>query len=991
MSLSSGNLRLMCTGILVIVLAMHGFSCTLSSFFSSSLLLDVYIPQEIGALFSIPTVPSELLLFSPLAFPPSKNSMASTTVGVSPFLSPPSVLLLFLTFVSFSSSSPPNEIPYAEHCNSTVPESIPTRLLVHSSSFQLRQGYFSGGGDLLESDSSSRRSKPKSFQFRAEHLHQTQSTGIIQVRGTLILRGGNTRTLQNYTDSTDGSLVYYNTTVRKEAIFDLTGFWSRSSGKLCMVGRGSLEHAAGGSSLDLSAVLKLNYPEKSTIATSLVSGFVESLDATTSPSHFSSVQVLAYAQKKYEYTMISQANKSCSHHMFDEESAEFDSNSYCPILRRLQGQFFRLDYGSDCSRTNCGPFGTFGEIFMSWNLLQCTEEGRLHFYIGFSNVSKHPYNGFVPEKSLVGEGFWDPSGNRLCVMACHILNTQGDFLANASVGDCTIGFSLWFPVVLSIENTSSAVGHIWSNKSVSDAGYFSKVSFSSFGDNFGLVPGLKYKYTRLDTVKNLCVVNDVAQLEKRGYPDGRSFRDMKFGFGSKNAWGQATPISVGETLNQNADGWQYATLVSDDEIFHGHIHSFTATKPARTLVKPEQTHWNVSYKISYTFRGSTSDEYVSTEISAEGIYNAKTGKLCMVGCQYPSYAFAKKQGKGMNNTMDCEILINVQLPPLNTESGEIFNGTIKSTREYSDPLFFDPIEVSTYAFFRTAQTAVWRMDIEIVMVVISLTLSCIFIRMQFYHLKKHFPSISITMLVLLTLGHMIPLMLNFGALFYKTRNAQDFLYQSSGWIEANEVIVRVMTMVAFLLHFRLLQVAWSSRSAEESKKDLWVAEKRALILCLSLYLAGGLIAWFAHTRSFETRGHGSHYSIRRHRSLWEDLTSYCGLILDGFLLPQIIFNIFWNSKDKALTPFFYVGTTILRAVPHLYDAYRAHYYVPHLIWSYIYAGHDGDLYSTGWNIFIPCQGVLFAFLIYLQQRFGGDRVLPKRFRNPGEYERVLSP
>ncbi|KAG1335044.1 hypothetical protein COCNU_03G011630 [Cocos nucifera] len=368
--------------------------------------------------------------------------MASSAVRVSPFLSPPSIILFFLSFLSFSSSSPPNEIPYAQHCNSIVRESNPTRLLVHSSSFQLPHGYFSGGGHLLESDSSSGRSTPNSFRFRAEHLHQTQSTDIIQIRGTLIFRGGNTRTQRNYTDSMDGSLVRYNITVRKKAIFDLTGFWSKSSGKLCMVGRGVLEDAAGGSSLGLSAVLKLNYPEKSSITTSLVSGTVQSLDATNSPNHFSSIRILAYAQKKYEYAMISQADKSCSRRTFDEESVEFDSSSYCPILRRLQGQFFRLDYGSDCSSPNCGPFG-------------------------FSNVSNHRYDGFVPEKSLVAEGFWHPTGKRLCIMACRILDIQGDShsLATASAGDCSVGFNLWFPAVLSIKSTSSAVGYIWSDTS----------------------------------------------------------------------------------------------------------------------------------------------------------------------------------------------------------------------------------------------------------------------------------------------------------------------------------------------------------------------------------------------------------------------------------------------------------------------------------------------------------------------------------------------
>ncbi|ONK68730.1 uncharacterized protein A4U43_C05F15300 [Asparagus officinalis] len=238
------------------------------------------------------------------------------------------------------------------------------------------------------------------------------------------------------------------------------------------------------------------------------------------------------------------------------------------------------------------------------------------------------------------------------------------------------------------------------------------------------------------------------------------------------------------------------------------------------------------------------------------------------------------------------------------------------------------------------------------------------------------------MLAILTLGHMIPLVLNFEALFSRNHNQQNVLFRSGGWLQVNEVLVRVITMVAFLLLFYLLRVAWSSRSADEDKKGLWVAERKTLLFCLPLYAVGGLIALLVHLSSAGV------LEKTHHHSLWEDLLSYAGLILDNFLLPQFILNMFWNSKDKSLAPSFYVGTSFVRALPHVYDAYRAHHYIPHLSLSYIYASRDGDLYSSAWDIIIPCEVVVLVVIIYLQQRFGGASILPQRIKESGGYEMV---
>ncbi|GLT64059.1 hypothetical protein SLA2020_365740 [Shorea laevis] len=133
------------------------------------------------------------------------------------------------------------------------------------------------------------------------------------------------------------------------------------------------------------------------------------------------------------------------------------------------------------------------------------------------------------------------------------------------------------------------------------------------------------------------------------------------------------------------------------------------------------------------------------------------------------------------------------------------------------------------------------------MVLISTTLSCVFVALQIFHVNRNpdvLPFISLVMLLGLTLGHLVPLLLNFEALFLGTSSSRrNILRGSAGWFEANEVIVRVTGMVAFLLQSRLLQKTWSARwSNGSNQKSLWAAERKVAFVALPLYLAGALFS-----------------------------------------------------------------------------------------------------------------------------------------------------
>lgn len=745
-----------------------------------------------------------------------------------------------------------------------------------------------------------------------------------------------------------------------------------------MVGAGT-GRSKEGFSLNLSAVFKLNYPSTSNITSSVVSGILESLESAGSPNFFAPITVLAYAQRKYVYTQVSQAQSSCSglHDAVDQSMGFLDARqSICDSPGNLLRTRLKLEYGSHgCSERNCGPLSHslgFQPESLKFTSLNCADDGSIRAVILFSNYSALSSMMMLePGKSMVAEGSWDHAKNQLCLLACRI-KTVTEAQADKAVDECTVGMSLAFPAVLTIESRSSAVGHIWSNLNETSSGYFRSVRFQSFGYNREFDDGMRYKYTKMDVVKKSCMDGD-ADAHKSGkkrYPDPRNYRDLMFYLLVRTAEGKlgsgfANPVALGEKI------YQYNSL------------------DLPLLVAKDETIWNISYNFRHSYNLNSPFDYPDAEdTSAEGIYNTRTGMICMVGCRSSSL---EKQGSNLDSK-DCSILINMQIPPLNSEIGDILNGTIRSTRERGDPLFFQPLEISSHVLYSgQAAESIWMMDMEITMVIISLTFSCIFVGLQLFHANKQpgvLPSISITMLVILTLGHMIILVLNFEA-FLRNHKKQNVLQDGGGWLEVNEVVVRLMTMAAFLLHFRLLQVVWSARSANEGKTSLWLAERKTILFCLLIYIAGGFFAWFFRHKSQKVLHQVPHLISETHQSHWEDMQSYAGLILDGFLCPQIILNVLCNSKERALTPPFYIGTTILRALPHVYDAYRSSHNIPHLDSSFMYARPNGDLYSIAWDIIIPCGGALFAVIIYIQQRFSGASILCRRLKSPhGLYEMV---
>ncbi|KAL3519761.1 hypothetical protein ACH5RR_017910 [Cinchona calisaya] len=614
----------------------------------------------------------------------------------------------------------------------------------------------------------------------------------------------------------------------------------------------------------------------------------------------------------------------------------------CEAIR--QARFFSLVYKNDCERVSCrivhGQKGK-GNIMlpssMIFRKIECLECGFVRYFLEFqkSNVKLSS----EPNETLVVEGKWDGEKNRLDMVGCRILDGQG------TVEDCSVRLSLIFPLVYSLRQRNFMVGEIWSNRSFNESGYFGRVEFGRRIPGGSRPIGARYKYTEIENSKRSCARNPEALSCDMSFVT--SLRNQK----GESVSGYISPLFVGNKLFMRDEMFEMVKSTGPVNYNQGNL-----VNVGFEIIFPPIHGLNISNELP---------SFSSVRISAEGIYDSEIGHLCMVGCLHIPVPCMLKPKR--NSSLACEILVDMQYRELNAKVGKAVLGTIESKRMKADPLYFEPLEIVSHSLYTSqAKESLWTMDLEMTMVLVSNTLACIFVGLQLFYVQKHpnmLPFISVMMLSVITLAHMIPLLFNFEALFLSDRNRQNVNLSVNGWLEVNEVLVRVITMVAFLLEFRLLQLAWSAKAKDESQKILWISEKKALCLCLPMYISGGLLACFGHLSS-KSHGrsllveHSVGHILQRHQQLsfWSDIKSYADLILDGFLFPQMLFNLVCDSKERALAASFYVGTTSVRLLPHVYDLYRAHSSVLFSV-NKIYANPKMDYYSTAWDITTPLPGI----------------------------------
>ncbi|CAN4084064.1 unnamed protein product [Withania somnifera] len=865
--------------------------------------------------------------------------------------------------VTYPSQFP--QIPYPQYCNDVVPVTPLAQALTpfNASSFflTLTNAYIHAPAD------NAGRFKPKTIDFYTENVYPTENGKIFKLEGGIRFAGRIGPELFGELKNRRRLRLVYHRPPRLPTRgfgysrdFRVSGFWDSGTGKVCMVGLGlkklSLVHV----------VLKLNYLNSSDILHCVVNGTLQRIDVNDRDAYTKPVEILGLSLRNYVYSLI---DKEVENNGFSEYgdwanvSLGIDQDrSLCSVISRAGT--IEMMYLGNCSNGNCdflgGNLSNFRPMLMWVNEIECGDKGRGRFLISFGDGTR-TQPSYLINQTLVAEGKWDEKTKTVDMIGCRIFNGS-DAAGKAFVGDCVVRLSLRLPKQWTLKERSVVVGEIWKRKDSNESGNYGKVALHSVRNLVNRIDGLTYEYTVIDNVTRSCA-KALAYKGKGGkYPDVHS-SDMRFDMTVRNRkkidiFSYSSPLSVGDKFYRGASG--SSVQVNDNQ---------------SAVV-------NISYVLHFVAPSQFlySDEHTSMiiEISAEGLYDSKSGHLCMVGCMY----FSARHGiLQRNSSLDCQILVNIQYPPLNAKVFRGVSGTIESMRKKSDPLFFEPLDlVSNSVYIDQARNSMWRMDLEMTMVLISNTLACIFVGLQLFYVKRNpsvLPTISVAMLVVLTVAHMIPLLLNFEALFLVNRKKQNVYFGSDGWLEVNEVLIRIMTMIAFLLELRLLQLTWSARTGDRSPKKFWISDKKVLYLSLPMYICGGLIAYFIHLSRNPHQlklGLSPRFNYQ-HQTFWGRLSR----------MP-ILFNLFCNTTERALAPGFYIGTTLVRLMPHVYDLYRAHSNA----WSfdYIYGNPNMDYYSTTWDIIICCGGLLLAFVVFLQQRFGGRCFLPRRYRDSSSYEKV---
>ncbi|TVU34231.1 hypothetical protein EJB05_16062, partial [Eragrostis curvula] len=658
----------------------------------------------------------------------------------------------------------------------------------------------------------------------------------------------------------------------------------------------------------------------------------------------------------------------------------------CAHLIKHLVSSYKLQYGCGwLVSTISPPIPWLHKTRMHVEQVQCAADGAMRSYVTFSNdtnmwgcVGRQLPRFTVKEAAIVAEGHWDSARGMICFRACRVVHS-GNTSLEVQEQECSIRMNFWFPAVWTIRDRGVVAGTLWhssqgSGKNASTGAISaSSIDIYSHRSNFS---SLTYKYTLVEEAKKH-YFTEVAkkhyfrtvlsnQKNKVNFPAANyTYHDFEFRFlimnkDSRSGHGDAYPVTIntvvvyGDPLGADDSLSQHAVVGME----HG-LLTISYNIHMLHYVQPRARPKNDTYSFSVEER----------LITAEGVYDPETGFLCMIGCME------------LKGSTDCQILITVQFASLDAKAQGHGTGVISSLRAKTDGLFFEKMDISLYRMYaEQVSEAVSRMDMESIMLVVSTTLPCIFTLMQILHAKRNpeaSAAMSITMLLVLALGYVAILVISSEALFSSRRKQYVLPFQRYLPYDLSQAMLRAPAVIAFVLQLRLLQLAWPGRrsAADRSNAETWsAAERKVLWICLPLYLLGGALTIILHVMYYGRAAPEDSLFVGvgpEPTTLWEDLVSSAGLALDGFLLPQVAMNAFSCGR---------VGSSVVRATPHVYDVIRARGYVPSMKPSNIYASYRDDRFGMAWDIIVPCGVALLALLLYLQQRLGGAFFLRSRRR-----------
>lgn len=501
----------------------------------------------------------------------------------------------------------------------------------------------------------------KYARLQIQQHRKTNATGVYQVKGYLFIQ---------FPYWYDGDVSGANKAAGAVR-FWLEGLWSDKSRQLLMLG--SASWVVEGKPLILDAVLDLNYTANNNpiLYNAYISGTLKSLVCANDPGYFDPFSIFSFPSlPNYNYSLLSHGSTSSSDS--DLARLSYEGSKYCWVIMGESIEL-ELEYAAECREEHhhhCSPLGS-GSLprLLLFTPIQCSAAERKMRYMATFQNTKYD-QAFGLNSTVIGEASWDDDKKELFGIACRLLDPLNR--SATEVGDCTMRLSLRYTTAFTVRIDPKFVGRFRSTRHVDKSGYFRKIHLTK-PDRHGLLPlpSVTYEYTEVAKVRRWCAVDKPV---KRGrgrntYPDVHS-DNMRFDLSVQNSKGQTF-------------AWVYASpLWAGNDAYKKKIMMISEAYNTNT------SHSNVSYRLSLSSSSELKFGSVfaslnwsangdnEVEIKAEGVYNAETGYLCMVGC------------RKLDISSDCEILVTLELAPLTGTRGGRTKGTITSTRAKTDPLHF---------------------------------------------------------------------------------------------------------------------------------------------------------------------------------------------------------------------------------------------------------------------------------------------------------------
>ncbi|KAF3450818.1 hypothetical protein FNV43_RR06907 [Rhamnella rubrinervis] len=785
-------------------------------------------------------------------------------------------------------------------------------------------------------------------------------------------------------------------------------------------------------------LLVLRYPMTFTLTNRAIQGEMRSLNPKSNQKYFDEVRISSQLGKSanYEFTSQKIVSKACDPYPYKNDSfvnggvSIYKGFGFCEILEEITRgeQAFTvlpnwkcIGKGDFCSKL--GPFevdreikatnGSFKGVKLYMQYIKCeqtTARGNaysarvsavLRAVSPLENMYTAAKRSGLSNMSVAAEGFWKSTSGQLCMASC---------LGSVDAGGhgCNSRICLYIPISFSIKQRSIIYVTLSSINNTSPS-YF-PLSFEKLVQPAELWNYFKnshpyYNYTKInsagailekDTAFSFRTIIKKSLLTFPKLEDTEAFR-VSLSLLSEDLTLHVSAVPDTIPNPQSLRTEIQLEILSVGPLFGRYWspqNGSTSEEETPYHTKAEYTEKQLLLNVSAQLSISGKDYSNISVLFLEGLYDQHVGKMHLVGCRDVRASWEiLYESMDLESGLDCLIEVVVSYPP--TTSRWLVNPTasisIASQRNDDDPLHFSSLNLHTVPIMyrKQREDILSRRGIEGILRILTLSLAIACISSQLFHIKYNpdsVPFISLVMLGVQAIGYSLPLVTGAEALFKKKASESyesSYYLENNQWFHILDYTVKLLVLVSFLLTLRLCQKVWKSRIRLLTRSPLEThrvpTDKQVVFTTLTIHIIGFIIVLIVHnTRTNQKSIRTTRHRIARAEShLWDwetELEEYVGLVEDFFLLPQIIGNFIWQIDCKPLRKLYFIGITLVRLFPHIYDYIRAPVLNPYFAEDYEFVNPRWDFYSKFGDVAIPAMAILLAVLVYAQQRWNYEKL-----------------